>query len=287
MTNKNKLFLTSIGLVVLSGIAATSSTFAWFTTTRTASIAFSSATVESKQSNMIIKFDAGNVTEHGSSTDNNLVLTGGNKVTDISGDGINFFKPVWSATEGLATEINAITYGGPASANGYWVEFKVTVEIAGGTNMNVYLGSGTKITAKANADVDIKATNDKAVLGSRMAVIVGTDTAAKIIYAPDAPATGHEYLNAASSTSKVVYNGAVTASKATITNVAASFTTLNANDLANKGYLTTINFGDTSSLTFRVWLEGEDPDTVNLAGSGNSAIGGIFDIAVDLYALEA
>ena len=47
MNNKNKILLTSVGLAMLSGIAATSSTFAWFTTTRTASVSYSSATVTS------------------------------------------------------------------------------------------------------------------------------------------------------------------------------------------------------------------------------------------------
>ena len=33
---------------------------------------------------------------------NNLTLVGGNPITDISGNGINFFKPTWSATPGVA-----------------------------------------------------------------------------------------------------------------------------------------------------------------------------------------
>lgn len=280
MNKKNKILLTSVGLAMLSGIAATSSTFAWFTTTRTAAISFSSATVESKQSNMVLGYVSGNVTNSAGSTANNLLLTGGNKVTDISGDGIKFFKPVWAATEGLATKINAIPYTLPADATNYWVEFTVSVKVDGLTPMNIYLGTGTKITAVVDAVNQAK--NDKAVLGSRMAVIVGAATSAKVIYAPDAPVGGHTYLDAASTDPVDVYSvtGAPEASKDNIATVAAGFTTLTANALGDAGFLTAIAAGVTTNLTFRVWLEGEDPDTINLA------IGGIFDIAVDLYALE-
>ncbi|MDD3389646.1 MAG: hypothetical protein PHP09_04230, partial [Bacilli bacterium] len=61
--NKNKkLLLSSVGLAVLSGIAATGSTFAWFTTTRTATISYTSATVVSKQSNLKITYVSSNDT---------------------------------------------------------------------------------------------------------------------------------------------------------------------------------------------------------------------------------
>jgi len=281
MNNKNKILLTSVGLAMLSGIAATSSTFAWFTTTRTASISFSSATVESKQSNMVLGYVSGNVTNSAGSTANNLLLTGGNKVTDISGDGINFFKPVWSATEGLATSINAIPYTVPTDASGFWVEFTVSVQIAGLTAMNVYLGADTVITPVV--DPVNQAKNDLAVLGSRMSVRVGAAAAAKVIYAPDPLNTSHGYLSAASTDPKDVFSvtGEDDATKSSIATVVNDFTTLNTNNITSGGFLTTIAANGTTNLTFRVWLEGEDSDTIN------AAIGGIFDIAVDLYALEA
>jgi len=53
---KNKVLLGAIGLVLLSGIAATSSTFAWFTTVRTASISYSKATVQSSDGNLAIEY---------------------------------------------------------------------------------------------------------------------------------------------------------------------------------------------------------------------------------------
>jgi hypothetical protein len=56
MNKKNKVLLGAIGLVLLSGIAATSSTFAWFTTVRTASISYSEATVQASDGNLAIEY---------------------------------------------------------------------------------------------------------------------------------------------------------------------------------------------------------------------------------------
>ena len=52
MNKKNKVLLASVGLAIFSGIAATSTTFAWFTTTQNASLSFNSATVETQDNNL-------------------------------------------------------------------------------------------------------------------------------------------------------------------------------------------------------------------------------------------
>ncbi|MFA5736474.1 MAG: hypothetical protein WC925_05135, partial [Bacilli bacterium] len=151
--NKNKkLLLSSVGLAVLSGIAATGSTFAWFTTTRTATISYTSATVVSKQSNLKITYVSSNDTfDPVPETEavSSLSLVGGMDITDISGDGLKFYKPVWSATENIASAINPV----PVSESvGNWVEFTVTISRDNVTGMKVYLGAGTSITPKtANA----------------------------------------------------------------------------------------------------------------------------------------
>ena len=100
MNKKNKVLLGAIGLVLLSGIAATSSTFAWFTTVRTASISYSEATVQSSDGNLAIDYQSSLNTWSGAPTydaeANKVTIAGANKVTDISGDGKTFYKPVWT-----------------------------------------------------------------------------------------------------------------------------------------------------------------------------------------------
>ena len=280
MNNKNKVLLTSVGLALLSGIAATSSTFAWFTTTRTASVSYSNATVTTNQSNLTIAWasDENSLTKSGGGTAP-LVLTGANAITDISGDGLSFFKPTWSATPGTATKIDAV-----ASANGYYVDFTVALTASGNTSLNIYLGAGTELTS-ANAS---------ALAASRMAVVVGG--VVKFIYAPDADytdaagatQTGHRYLSASSSTPKIVTGASQDADKTLFAGtIYSSFATYTSNAAATAGGATilttltpTTGTDDTENITFRIWLEGEDVEGVN------TAITGVLSAAINFYALE-
>lgn len=275
--NKNKkLLLSSVGLAVLSGIAATGSTFAWFTTTRTATISYTSATVVSKQSNLKITYVSSNDTfdpapEEGPVS--SLSLVGGMDITDISGDGINFYKPVWSATENIASAINAVT-----ESVGNWVEFTVTISRDNITGMKVYLGAGTSITPKtADNEKDLMA-----VAASRLAVI-NVDTPAspvvECIYTPSD--ASHSYLTAAAGTSvygidgytKGTYEGDL------VTGTLATQTTIGAADAA-KTLVADLSTETSADVTFRAWLEGEDTDAIN------EAISGVFDINISLFGLD-
>ncbi|MDD4521061.1 MAG: hypothetical protein PHF59_03535 [Bacilli bacterium] len=276
--NKNKkLLLSSVGLAVLSGIAATGSTFAWFTTTRTATISYTSATVVSKQSNLKITYVSSNdtfdpVPEAGAVS--SLSLVGGMDITDISGDGLNFYKPVWSATAETASAINAVT-----ASVGNWVEFTVTISRDNVTGMKVYLGAGTSITPKTALDEQ----DLKAVAASRLAVI-NVDTPAspvvECIYTPSD--ASHSYLTTAAAGTavygidgytKVTYAGDL------VTGTLATQTTIGAADAA-KTLVADLSTETSADVTFRAWLEGEDTDAIN------EAISGVFDINISLFGLD-
>ena len=198
MNKKNKVLLTIMGLVVLSGIAATSSTFAWFTTVRSASISYSSATVETQDNDLSVHYVSSLNTMTATTNDyvndgktvNNVVLSGGNKVTDISGDGIDFYKPVWKAnTYGggqVADRIDDITLAAAGDADGYLIDFTLTIARGSGAqstnDLNVYFDAGTAVTA-ASAD----AADVAAVKAVRMAAIKGG--AAFYHYSPEAETT--------------------------------------------------------------------------------------------------
>ena len=277
MNKKNKVLLTSVGLALLSGIAATGSTFAWFTTTRTASVSYSKATVKSGQSNLAIDYVSSLNTMTESQAGSLLTLTGGNMVTDISGDGLNFYKPVWSADPAIASAINTVDFS--TSADGLFIDFTISVTIQGEAAMNVYLGANTLISAN-----DANPESAEAVASSRMAVIV--DGASVLYYAPDAD--GADPLSAISSTPVAIASATTTAlSPAPV----ASFTTHTSNPVGFAGRIlslvpteSALGAGDwsaTENVTFRAWVEGQDADC------DNDAIGGIFDIEIDLFALEA
>ena len=277
MNKKNKVLLTSVGLALLSGIAATGSTFAWFTTTRTASVSYSKATVKSGQSNLLIDYVSSLNTMTESQAGSLLTLTGGNMVTDISGNGLNFYKPVWSADPAIASSINVVDFS--SSADGLFIDFTISVTIQGEASMNVYLGADTVISA-----FDENPESDEAVASSRMAVIV--DGAAVLYYAPDLD--GAAPLSAASSTPVAIASATTTALSPV---PVASFTTHTSNPVDFAGRIlslvpteSVLGAGDwsaTKNVTFRAWVEGQDADC------DNDAIGGIFDIDIDLFALEA
>jgi len=280
MNNKNKLLLTSIGLVVLSGIAATSSTFAWFTTTRTASISYSSATVTTSESNLLIKYVSSNNAGTGpldgqivaNTTDatNSLVLTGVNEITDISGDGVSFYKPIWSATAGTASAINEVLV-----ADGNWVDFTIEITRDNTNPMKVYLGAGTEITP---VDAGIPA-HVQAVKAARLAVIDDSN-AVKFFYAPDATDTAHEYLGVGTTAYGVNGFEVLTSAKPVLNTFTTASTIANAN--LTGSLIADLPLGtDTVNVTFRAWLEGVDADAIN------TAIGGVFKIDLKLYGLEA
>lgn len=278
MNKKNKVLITSIGLALFSGIAATSTTFAWFTTTQNASLSFNSATVETQDNNLNVAYTSSlNSGIVDSQTGNVISLTGANKVTDISGDGSDFYKPLWNAALDMPSARVAydIEQVGATDADGYYVDFTLTIsrDASGTGGMMVYLGQGTQIVA---ADDENDADN-QAVLGSRLAVL---DDAGDVIltYAPDSE-TNYNYISAGSGS---VYSVSNFVNTTELSGVVNSFTTYNDNDAALAASAVAIADLSTETsvdVTFRAWLEGEDADTIN------DAIGGVFNIDLKIYGL--
>lgn len=278
MKNKKQLILSLLALVLVSGLAATSSTFAWFTSTRTASLTFSSATVENRSSDLKVSYvGSQNTFTTVDPTANAIVLTGGNRVTDISGNGVNFYKPVWSSTEDVASVINLVS-----TADGYYIDMLLKVERTS-TNANpkglkVYLGENTVI-----APVDGGNTKDvDAVKASRMAV-VGYDDAlranpvVKHLYAPAVEASP-KYLIANAAASAYNLNGYELVSATELKSDAFVTETLQADATYEIADLMTAS---EAYVGFRFWIEGTDAETIN-----DKALGGMFKVNLDVYSLE-
>ena len=279
MNNKNKVLLTSIGLAIFSGIAATSTTFAWFTTTQNASLSFNSATVVTQDNNLSVVFkeSLNSVITDATTVDNTIILNGLNKVTDISGDGVDFYKPSWNAALDApgARVAYEIVQVGETDADGYYVDFTLTIsrDAVGTGGMKVYLGAGTEITAHNDLDDE----DAQAVLGSRLAVLDSSD-AVILTYAPVSETT-YNYISEGTGSLYSVDNFVNTT---TLSNVVETFSTYNTNDAAvADGAIAIADLTTelTADVTFRAWLEGEDDDTVN------AAIGGVFDIDLKIYGL--
>ena len=284
MNKKNKILITSIGLALFSGIAATSSTFAWFSTVQNASVSFNSATVEYEENDLSVAFASSlNTGIVAGGTANALTLTGSNKVTDISGNGLNFYKPLWDAaldtpSARVAYDIKTLAMASAGDADGYFVDFTLTISRTdtGANGMMVYLGAGTEITAATPADPE----DEQAVLGARLAVINDSD-ALLLTYAPDADDVGgHNYIVAA--TGEELYSVADfdIASDTSVVSSFTNYTTNAAAAAASAVAIADLSTATSANVTFRAWLEGEDPDTIN------DAIGGVFNIDLKIYGLS-
>jgi len=278
MNKKNKVLLSTVGLLLLSGIAATSSTFAWFTTIRTAKVNFGDAEVVSKSGDLDISFvRTANTGVTSSQADEVITLTGTNKVTDISGDGKTFYKPVWADSNAMvASVINDVT----GTADGHYVDFTIKVSRSNDIDENglkVYLGAGTEIVGKTDASQ--QALNDSVVAATRLAVL---DDAGEVIlrWAPVAE-TSPKYLVAGTGAYETTTHE-LESDTALKSGEISDFTTIAAADAA--GFMVADLASGTSTeteITFRAWIEGEDAQTVN------DIIGGVFNVNIALYALEA
>lgn len=276
MNKKNKVLLSAVGLVLLSGIAATSSTFAWFTTVRTASINYTEATVTSASGNLVVTYkeSQNTVTGNTNTVDNVTTITGANSITDISGDGKTFYKPVWAVPTTTASVINTVS-----TADGFYVDFTVTVSRDNTLAQNgfkVYLGEGTEIVGKT--DSANQTLNDSVVPATRLAVL-DSDGEVVLRWAPvEEPSP--EYLVAGDGAYGTTTHQ-VQADSILKTGAITTETTIAAADAA--GYLVADLASGTlasTDLTFRIWIEGEDAQTVN------AIIGGVFNVNIALYALE-
>jgi len=295
MNNKKKLLLGAASMLLLTATAATASTFAWFTTVRNATVNYSSATIYTNGGNIEVTWISSLVTTWDTpvTTDNNLAISGAHKITDISGEGVSFYKPIWNAYDTTSSDADSI-FGIPTiaaddvdyeaaigDADGYYIDFTLQIARTSAEGMKVYFGSTTDINPVSESTADLQAVNT-----SRLAVIDGATT--KFVWAPESD-TSYEYL----STGEAGTDTAYTIDAFKLNTVTGTGDSDNFYDSAIQNY-STITLADATGnlpcvadlstaasdiITFRTWIEGTDPDCIN------DALDGIFDIQLDLYGL--
>lgn len=286
--NKRKLGYV-LAILFVSATAATAGTLAWFSAVRTATITYSDAKVTTQESSLIIEYKESlnsltDVVFAADEVSQSLTMTGDFGVTDISGDGLTFYRPVWSATNNIASSIKTIDTSTAGSADEHFIDFTITLKRnpTDVTGLKVFLGPETKILPKdSGSAVDvatIKATRMAVIRYSDGTIDTGTPSVA-IYYAPEAE-TGATYLQAGS-------GGAY----GLTTHEFASGVTLSSTPFVKKYtiaesealYPAVANLMTTyeEDVTFRYWIEGTDVHATD------DIIGGVFKITVDLYALSA
>ncbi len=289
---KNKKILTTIGVLFLSAIAATSGTFAWFITSREASIQYSGARIYTTDGDLMIDYkssfnsinEATDVT-HEPNT-NVLTIANNQKVTDISGDGLSFYKVNWSSIDNVASDISEVSVAAAGDADGFFVDFTVTISRAtGSAGFKAFLGDDTAILPVDDtkpADVGI-------VKAARMVVINYDDNDSEtgdseviIRYGVDAE-VGPKYLieeaggeaydsGTHSFQGDALYKSAAFSTESTIAASEAIYPTIA--DLMDEDVTS-------ADVTFRFFIEGTDPD------AKSEYLQGKFKVNLDIYALYA
>ncbi|OQC50067.1 MAG: hypothetical protein BWX57_00512 [Tenericutes bacterium ADurb.Bin024] len=284
MNKRNKRLGTVVTLLFISAIAATSGTLAWFTTVRTASVTYGDAEVYMRDSDLMVTYKSSlNSLSATSEVDGitKITITGTNEVTDISGNGINFYKPRWNSDNTTASFINTVPSTNPGDADGYFIDFTLTLSRSAGEdplNLYVFLGQNTALLPADPANQE----DVRAVRALRMAVIsydnndsdTGTPSV-DILYAPETE-TNPQYLQLGSGGAYGLTTHELV--PATVKSDAFETHYTIADSQAVYPEIAVLPIGTVSAdVTFRVWIEGTDIHAVE------NIIGGKFKIKLDLY----
>lgn len=311
MKNKTKVVV-ALGslLAVTSGIGAYS-TFAWFTTTRTATVNVTSATVYSNYGKLLVSYadtqpaqGVAYSTTSGTVTDGVTPVTGIsssiNNATDISGSGKvgEFYKPTWvpgeetTGASAIPSVVNNLAIGTstPATTDAYYIAFNLEFHNTGTVAINVYFNSTTALSVPA-ADTDpAQITKDNAAISATRVAVYSTTSADHAV--PDAQQSvwqqaaddGH-YNYIAAKSGSTLYN--VDGYESADASAGAkwhqgAFAAVTKGFTAAAGQLL-CNVPATSSviLQFTSWIEG------TATGATNTAIGGHVQLGLNFAALEA
>ena len=303
MKIKSKLILAASSLLVLSGVAAGTSTFAWFTANQSATIAASTMTVDADIDELSITATAedSGFTASGDATERTFTGGTSTKLTDVSGNGITFFKA--STINGVYT--NSST---EMSSNLTPTSFTFAVKFTRtntANDMAIFLSNESSITAN-NPETPA----DVSLADSARVAILNTDGSESLAYyAPNEDTVaGLEDIITAANT--VAVKPSATNLKLTnnVQNILANdnfgteyWTDYNdADGVAAKsaaaaghtatstsaqiGYIGTIaSFETTLNVRIRVWLEGQDADCDNDAKGGAIDAKFIFNGVSEVY----
>lgn len=299
MKTRSKLIVALSSLLAVTAGAAATSTFAWFTTTRTASVNFTSAKAYDKSGKLSITYDAvTNGSVEGNSQASNIVnLTGGTSgnVTDISGDGRTFYRPTWIPGKD-GTKASAIPTVVNSTDSHYYIQFGVTLTnsaTTGNPDLTVYLDAASYVKAHtAGTAIDVnaaKATRVAIYTVAAAGVLASTDTLTTL-WQNDTTDSTYQYLTTYAATG--AYDVPSTATeKASLATLAAANIHAGAFTEVTKGFtpgtmqtIGTIAATKSISLVVSIWLEGTLSTCVNTP-EANTVVGGAVDTNLAFAAL--
>jgi hypothetical protein len=297
MNSKSKIVLgLSAILAVSAGVAATS-TYAWFTTSRTTYVSISNIGVKSNNGNLYAvasqSTDANQggmeITTAGASDKNPVVAGTDSTMFDISGDGKTFYQPKWNAgsvnsTTGLGTSANDMyTVDNGTAGKLAFREFALDfynggVKANGDSSFAVYLDVGTGTTATTIAAGDSNSNSTDAANATRIAILDEAKANILFYYQHSTEANGtYQYIKADSTAT--TENGAYGVAGYTL----AACSTINHNNTGttlatitdgksdqqkSQLLVAAIEAGAHTRVWVRIWLEGTCATCKNSAQNG-------------------
>lgn len=263
--NKKVLLLTSVALI---GVVAASigGTYAWLVANRTASGTVTNIGATAPN-NLDIALNGGMIED-----DHQFELDANTKITDISGNGLAFYKPLIGAgstnASPIFTDVSPVTLPSATTSNSYMISFTVTFSSTAA--LDVYVSSATFASTVSNVNSE----SGEMHKATRVAIVDSTSNVKAIIV--DDNHTSTQYIKSDT------FDG--TLDLATITTVksgtieAPSKTTDNASpdkNIVHLGKLTGAGSTYAMTMTFRVWHEGTDAACIsdNVTNIVNLAFG--------------
>lgn len=312
MKLKNKILLAAAGLLVVSGAAATTGTFAWFTAAQTATskvstIAAKSNSTALKLTTTLVNTDATISLAAGTNTDGvdhvwtaTPATSGSAVLTDISGDGKTFYKP----SAGQVLDENNSLVETSANLSGaavvttrvspYLYQFKLVFESTnylkdnGGNELAIFVDPTSHI-------FDAGDTKSTTISGAARASIVDAD--ALTLNAETGVAGGNVLAYFAPNDTIVDADTYLSSKDCDLLTVKS----LGTNKVLDKTYIGTTAYTDAGDVTaasskgyigttstgkftayVNIWLEGQDSDCTNSNSKNNST----FDIKLGFYGVS-
>ncbi len=295
MKFKNKILLASASLLVLSGAAASTGVFAWYTANRAAEVKVTKMTATSTEG--ALKIEGVTDTTHGvtitpkdstkATTDPDLTITPntGAYLVDVTGNGDGTFnKPFYVTKSNPATMVghwdSESAYQANYTGAYFYYSFDLKFSISGGDgNYGLLLSKSCTLADTAEATTVADTVRLSAVNGSRYvyANINGTDTG----YYPYSTSDS-KWSEATTITGGTETQGVLTSEYFTGTD-GSEFTTKDNNYLGN------IAHDGSLTVTFYVWVEGHvsanTDAAADLTAAGNSEA--TFNLNLKFYTLKA
>lgn len=296
MKLKNKILLAASGLLVLSGAAATTGAFAWFTATRTATVAGTGYKVQSNTTDLSITAslsDGGESTDTGTIEGQSVTFSTAYNLTDVSGDGVTFVKADFDSDNKIKGYTALSTQKADGAGYSYWIDITLTFTATGARQLGIFISD---YTFSASTDGEIYKAGRVAFLNSDKTTLLGyaapLGADATPMYVRKNSESEPPYKETAVSGlgPEKVHTPSVSDSPKTfdlVTDGWVSTTPEPSWTFATNGYIGSTSKGtdgtDTLNVVERIWLEGTDASCGGENNNDSANLGKSFGLDINFY----